>query len=308
MSRARRYRSAPARSGLVVAPEQLTLDFSERQDLVRCEAIIERGLATFIEVGGALLHIRDHRLYRETHRTFEDYCWQRWNLKRPRAYELMEAAEVAGGMSEISDIPVTRESHAAELASLRDEPEAMAEAWSDAHDATGGQPTAADVRDAVRRRQMGVHYSRETPEWETPQDLFDVLDAEFGFDLDVCATPQVAKCARYFTPADDGLAQEWSGVCWMNPPYGDEIPRWVAKAADAGRRGATVVCLVPARVDTGWWWDHCRYGEVRFLRGRLRFGGAQTGAPFPSAVVIFGRPTAVHWWELGASPKSPREV
>lgn len=274
--------------------EQLELDVSEREDLARCEAIIDRGLATFIEVGEALLHIRDHTLYREAHRTFEDYCQERWRLSRSRAYQLMDAA----AMSTIVDIP--NEAVARELAPLRRDPEELRETWRDAVAEHGEQPTAPQVRDVFDRRQgrsMDVHYSSETPEWETPQDLFDVLDAEFGFDLDVCATPQVAKCSRYFTPAEDGLAQEWSGVCWMNPPYGDEIPRWVGKAADAGRRGATVVCLVPARVDTGWWWDHCRYGEIRFLRGRLRFGGGQTGAPFPSAVVVFGRPAVVRWWE-----------
>jgi hypothetical protein len=83
----------------------------------------------------------------------------------------------------------------------------------------------------------------------------------------------------------------------MNPPYGDAIARWVEKAYRSGQEGATVVCLVPARVDTGWWWNHCRYGEIRFLRGRLKFGGGENSAPFPSAVVIFGRPEAVIWWE-----------
>jgi hypothetical protein len=83
----------------------------------------------------------------------------------------------------------------------------------------------------------------------------------------------------------------------MNPPYGDEISRWIAKAHEAADGGATVVCLIPARVDTGWWWDHCRHGEIRFLRGRLKFGTSQNSAPFPSAVVVFGRPAGVVWWE-----------
>lgn len=133
--------------------------------------------------------------------------------------------------------------------------------------------------------------------WSTPRDLFDALDREFHFDLDVCALPSSAKCERYFTPAVDGLAQEWAGVCWMNPPYGDEIVRWVAKAAESAAAGATIVALVPARVETGWWWDHCRHHEVRLLRGRLKFGGAPTGAPFPSALVVFGRPASTVYWE-----------
>jgi phage N-6-adenine-methyltransferase len=144
--------------------------------------------------------------------------------------------------------------------------------------------------DARRRRRRSVHYSSASAEWSTPQNLFDELDAEFGFELDVCATSANAKCRRYFTPADDGLAQAWRGVCWMNPPYGDEIARWVRKALESSLLGATVVCLVPARTDTRWWQDVCELGEVRFLRGRLRFNGGRTGAPFPSAVVVFRPP------------------
>lgn len=147
--------------------------------------------------------------------------------------------------------------------------------------------------------RMAVHYSSETPEWETPQELFDLLDSEFHFGLDVCATAQNAKCADFFTPSTDGLAQTWAGTCWMNPPYGQEIGQWVAKAFTSAKEGATVVCLVPARVDTGWWWEYARWGEVRFLRGRLRFGTSTSGAPFPSCVVVFGPSVEqdVVWWE-----------
>lgn len=132
----------------------------------------------------------------------------------------------------------------------------------------------------------------KTPEWETPQHLFDELNAEFGFALDVCATPCNAKCARYYTEDDDGLAQPWEGVCWMNPPYGKGILKWMRKAWWAASEGATVVCLVPARTDAGWWHDYAMRGEVRFIRGRVRFSGSKVNAPFPSAIVIF-RPEAV---------------
>jgi phage N-6-adenine-methyltransferase len=140
---------------------------------------------------------------------------------------------------------------------------------------------------ARRRRRGSVHFSSASPEWSTPQELFDELDAEFGFELDVCATAGNAKCERYFTQVDDGLAQVWRGVCWMNPPYGDGIGAWMRKAHESSLLGATVVCLIPARTDTRWWQDIATVGEVRFVRGRLRFGGTAAGAPFPSAVVIF---------------------
>jgi phage N-6-adenine-methyltransferase len=144
---------------------------------------------------------------------------------------------------------------------------------------------------------MSIHYSSETDEWATPEILFKVLNAEFKFTLDVCATKKNAKCRRYFTEADDGLAKRWTGRCWMNPPYGDQIGKWIAKAYEAGKEGATVVCLIPARVDTGWWWDYCRFGQMRFLRGRLKFGNGDNSAPFPSVVVIFPRKPRVIWWE-----------
>lgn len=132
-----------------------------------------------------------------------------------------------------------------------------------------------------------VWASSATDLWATPQDFFDKLNAEFGFTLDVCASPENAKCERYFTKADDGLAQEWTGVCWMNPPYGREIGHWMRKALESSATGATVVCLVPARTDTAWWHDCAMHGEIRFIRGRLKFGGHKNSAPFPCAVVIF---------------------
>jgi phage N-6-adenine-methyltransferase len=131
--------------------------------------------------------------------------------------------------------------------------------------------------------------SSTTDDWETPQDLFVCLDREFAFTLDVCASQKNAKCERFFDHEQDGLSQSWEGeVCWMNPPYGREIGRWVQKAYE---ENCTVVCLVPARTDTAWWQDYCMKGEIRFLRGRLRFGG-KGHAPFPSAIVVFraGRP------------------
>ena len=130
--------------------------------------------------------------------------------------------------------------------------------------------------------------SSEKMDWETPQEFFDNLNNEFGFTLDVCATPDNAKCHAYFTEQDNGLLFEWSGEkCWMNPPYGREIGKWMRKAYEESQKGAIVVCLVPARTDTAWWHDYAVKGEVRFIRGRLKFGGAKNAAPFPSAVVIF---------------------
>jgi DNA N-6-adenine-methyltransferase (Dam) len=110
--------------------------------------------------------------------------------------------------------------------------------------------TNAERQRAWRKRQkIKVYHRRQTIEWETPQDLFDELQTEFPFMLDVAAQPGNAKCSRYFTPEDNGLEQPWEGVCWMNPPYGRPLGDWMRKAYESALQGgATVVCLVPALV------------------------------------------------------------
>lgn len=131
-------------------------------------------------------------------------------------------------------------------------------------------------------------FSSKTDLWETPQDLFDQLNEEFHFDLDVCALPENAKCEKFYTPEMDGLSRPWDGVCWCNPPYGRNVWKWVVAGHAASVMGATVVMLLPARTDTRWFHDWI-YGkaEVRFIRGRLKFGGCKNSAPFPSMIVIF---------------------
>jgi len=122
--------------------------------------------------------------------------------------------------------------------------------------------------------RMDVHYSTGNQEWATPPEIFDPLNAEFGFTLDVCARPWNAKCARFFSPEQDGLIEPWSGRCFMNPPYGNVIRHWVRKAYDETvllRNAELTVCLLPARTDTAWWHDYCLKGEIRFIRGRVYF-------------------------------------
>lgn len=133
-----------------------------------------------------------------------------------------------------------------------------------------------------------VMFSSKSCNWETPQRLFDDLNREFHFTLDACATAQNAKCARYYSPDQNGLRQPWDGVVWCNPPYGRKIGQWVRKAFAASSEGSTVVMLLPSRTDTKWFhdWIYNR-SEIRFLKGRLKFGGAKNAAPFPSMVVIF---------------------
>lgn len=134
----------------------------------------------------------------------------------------------------------------------------------------------------------------KTDEWETPQELFDSLNDEFHFTIDVCATKENAKVKRFFTKEQDGLKQEWKGeTVWCNPPYGRAMYAWIHKCYEHSIEGGTAVMLIPCRTDTKAFHDWIfPYAELRFVRGRLRFGGSNINAPFPSVIVVF-RPEAI---------------
>ena len=128
--------------------------------------------------------------------------------------------------------------------------------------------------------------SSKSNEWATPQELFDELNQEFRFTLDPCATHENAKCEKYYTVTEDGLSKDWTGeTVFCNPPYGRQIGKWVAKAYNTK---TTTVMLIPARTDTSYFHDYI-YGrtEIRFIRGRLKFGDGKKDAPFPSMIVVF---------------------
>lgn len=135
-------------------------------------------------------------------------------------------------------------------------------------------------------------FSSQSSEWGTAQYFFDRLNKVYKFTLDPAATPANAKCAKFFTAKDDGLAQDWSGhVVFCNPPYGRQIKRWVQKCYEEGcKPDTTVVMLIPARTDTQYFHQYCmRARKIYFVRGRLKFiqGDKNNSAPFPSMVVVF---------------------
>jgi site-specific DNA-methyltransferase (adenine-specific) len=150
-----------------------------------------------------------------------------------------------------------------------------------------------------------VLFSAKTNEWATPQAFFDRLDAEFHFTLDPCATAENAKCISFHTKSDDGLSLPWPGRVFVNPPYGRAVGLWVSKSYWESQTGSTIVMLIPSRTDTRYWHDYVmKASEIRFVRGRLRFGGAKNSAPFPSAVIVFhpwcrGPPVVSAMWANG---------
>lgn len=142
---------------------------------------------------------------------------------------------------------------------------------------------------------LGTHQAHvpaelHADEWSTPLRIFEPLHEEFGFTLDVCASLGNAKCPRFLTRDVDGLSVSWDGeTVWMNPPYGRGIiDLWMKKALDSARHGGTTtVCLVPSSTSAAWWHDYALKGEIRYVRGRIKFGGATSAAMFSNAVVIF---------------------
>lgn len=142
---------------------------------------------------------------------------------------------------------------------------------------------------------LNVHFSSETNEWETPDDLFSLLDCFFRFTLDAASTVENKKCEKHFTIETDGLSQSWENeVVWLNPPYGRDIGKWVKKAYEESLNGnTTVVMLIPSRTDTSYWHDYVmKASDIHYIKGRIKFKnkvkGENTPAPFPSAIVVFG--------------------
>ena len=140
---------------------------------------------------------------------------------------------------------------------------------------------------------MTIHtalYTSRSEEWPTPPAFFDKLNEEFYFTLDPCATAQNAKCSKFFTLDDNGLLQDWgSHTVFCNPPYGKWMRDWARKCYEASQNGALVVLLAHARTDTRWFhdWVYGKAAEIRFVRGRLKFGDGKQSAPFPSLVSVF---------------------
>ena len=126
--------------------------------------------------------------------------------------------------------------------------------------------------------EIMVHFSSLRLDWKTPKAVYQVLDAEFSFDFDPCPV----------NPDFDGLDIAWGKVNFVNPPYGNEIPKWIKKGFEESQKGRAVVFLIPSRTDTKWWHDYImKATEIRFIKGRLKFGDAKFNAPFPSVIIVF---------------------
>lgn len=272
-----------------------------RSRLETLERVIEGGLQTFVDVGEALMEIRDERLYLESHRTFEAYLGERWQMSRPRAYQLIGAAEVVRTLSTTVDTPPVTERVARELVPvMREDPVALPAVMAEAEArAEGGPVTAAVVREVVAERRpsritSGL-MSSESDEWYTPRTVIERLLRMWPvIDLDPASNPGPTRnvpATHHHDITDSGLRYRWSGRVFLNPPYGDALTDWAEKVVLEEHNVTEAVVLVPARTETRWW--HVLPADVVcFFKGRLSFFNGATGqtgpAPFPSAALYIG--------------------
>jgi len=279
------------------------LGHTEEDRLSDLEARIAAGLKTFLEVGAALVEIRDARLYRGAYKTFEAYCRDRWGIGRRHAYQIIDAAAVVENVrncAQIGDafgVPLpANEAQARPLKGLA--PHEQGDAWLRAvESAPGGRVTAAHVasvvRDVQQQGRTAVHYSSEGQEWYTPPHVIHAaLACLGGIDLDPASnshTEPAVPAAKHLTAVDDGLSHHWSGRVFLNPPYGTVIGRWTRKLLMEYEDGDVhaAIALLPARTDTAWFRELAPYPRC-FVHGRLSFSGHEHSAPFPSAVVYMG--------------------
>lgn len=280
---------------------------AEQFRLSELETVIERGQQTFVEVGLALLEIRDSRLYRQQFSTFEDYCRERWGWSRRHVNRHIEAAEVSNVLGPIGPIP-TNEAQARELVPLmRHEPSVVADVWQELREEHGERLTASVIREAVQSviapqpapqpdpvpHKMAVHFTSDSPEWYTPSHIVARVVQTFGaIDLDPCSNshddPSI-PAGQHYTVEDDGLALPWRGRVYMNPPYGRVIDEWIEKLASEWQNGnvSEAIALLPARTDTGWF-RRLPAEHFCFVSGRLTFSEYESAAPFPSVAAYLG--------------------
>lgn len=280
------------------------------QRLQSCESVIEKGLKTFIEVGEALLEIRETKLYLAVYSTFDAYCQERWGMSIRQSQRYISAARVVNNLKEGDPWVVlpTSERQVRALGSLQ--PAEQQQVWQAAiqdDEPITGEAIAAKVQFfkqnqispaveefAQSSKDLSIHFTSDSYEWYTPPEIITAtLKVLKTIDLDPCSNcdsnPNI-PAKQCFTKTTNGLNQPWRGTVYMNPPYGREIKEWIAKLHDHYQTGMVTeaVVLTPARTDTQWFYLLREFPRC-FIKGRLTFSAVENTAPFPSVVFYLGK-------------------
>lgn len=306
-----------AQSLLVNQGGEMQLTTTERQILREHEVVIERGFKVFVEVGNALMEIREHRLYRADYDTFEEYCRDRWGMSRRHANRLVEAAEVANNLGPMGPIPQT-ERQARPLAPLP--PEQQREAWQQAvESAPNGKVTAAHVEKTVATYQESkmsqpfqLIMSQDSEEWYTPEGYINLArEVMGGIDLDP-ATSALAqeriKATVFYTVEDDGLTQPWLGRVWLNPPYtktgeASNAELWSSKLIQEYQAETVTeaILLVSNKAGYRWFeavWDQAAACFARDLICFIRPDGFPAGKAKVGSVFFYFGPNLARFAEV----------
>lgn len=313
-------------SNLVNLPNPIPLSLVEQNELERCEVAIKQGLETFIEVGTALMSIRDKKLYRAVFGTFEEYCRGKWGMSRIHAHRLIESAEVAVNLLPIGNILPRTESQARPLTSL--EPEVQREAWREVVEAHGENITAAKVQEVADKwspvseqvarakedplfsptPELIIEEARNRPhvannsgenEWYTPEEYIKAARKVMGrIDLDPASSEVangVVQATTYFDIEANGLTRKWFGCVWMNPPYAQPlISQFAGKLAEELMAGniQQAIVLVNNATETAWFQGMAiKASAVCFPKGRVKFWAPDKVSASPlqgQAILYFG--------------------
>jgi phage N-6-adenine-methyltransferase len=265
--------------------------------LLECERVIERGLNTFVEVGAALLEIRDSRLYKDGYSTFEDYCRERWGMARNYANKMIAASEVVANVGTNVPIPVN-EAQVRPLVGLPKEKQF--DVWQQVvEQAQERKITGAFVQEVVdRAAKPHVSHNSGENEWYTPKQFIEAARLAMGsIDTDPASSDvanETVRAKKYYTAEQDGRDKKWSGNVWMNPPYSQplisEFIDAFAQKYNAGEFQQACV-LVNNATETNWYQSLLIYASaVCFIKGRVKFidkQGNASGAPLQGQTVLY---------------------
>lgn len=267
----------------------------QTRTLSECEAVIEHGLNTFIDVGNALLEIRDNRLYKDLYSTFEDYCRERWGFSRVHAHRYIEAAEVARNLLPIGNILPATESQARPLTGL--EPEEQREVWQRVIE-SGDKITASRVQEEVEKVMPHVAQATGNNEWYSPSCYVESARMVMGsIDVDPASSDianQIIRARTYYTAEDNGLTKKWAGNVWMNPPYAQPlITEFCNLLVEKYRSGEVkqACVLVNNATETQWYQSMMAVcSAICFIKGRVKFldkDGISSGAPLQGQSILY---------------------